>query len=69
MQSRYSLLQKKKKRKWPYIVSGSILAVLIVAIVGWIWWNDWDIDKSIAALGLSNKVEESVPVEEVEENQ
>lgn len=67
MQSRYSLLQKKKKRKWPYIVSGSILAVLIVAIVGWIWWNDWDIDKSITALGISYKAEESVPVEKVEE--
>ncbi|MFJ5770692.1 D-alanyl-D-alanine carboxypeptidase family protein [Psychrobacillus sp. NPDC093180] len=63
MKSRYSMLQKKK-RKWPYIISGSILGVLIVAIVGWIWWNDWDIDKSIAALGISLKTEESVPVEE-----
>lgn len=69
MKSRYSLLQKKKKRKWPYIVSGSILAVLIVAIVGWIWWNDWDIDKSIAALGISHKAEESVPVEEKPEEE
>ena len=63
MKSRYSMLQKKK-RKWPYIVSGSILGVLIVAVVGWIWWNDWDIDKSIASLGISLKTEESVPVEE-----
>ncbi|TQR04692.1 M15 family metallopeptidase [Psychrobacillus soli] len=64
MKSRYSLLQKKKKRKWPYIVSGSILGVLIVASVGWIWWNDWDIDESLTALGIPNKAEESIPVEE-----
>lgn len=64
MQSRYSLSQKKKKRKWPYIVFGSILGVLIVISVGWIWWNDWDIDKSMNALGISLKAEESIPVEE-----
>ena len=64
MQSRYSLSQKKKKRKWPYIVFGSILGVLIVISVGWIWWNDWDIDKSMNALGISLKAEESNPVEE-----
>lgn len=67
MQSRYSLLQNKKKSKWPYIVSGSIAGVLIGVIVVWIGLNDWDIDKSIAALGLSEKIEESLSEEKVKE--
>lgn len=67
MQSRYSLLNSKKKKKWPYIVSGSIAVVLIGVIVVWIGMNDWNIDKSIRALGISNKVEEPVIEEKAAE--
>ncbi|MEK4487459.1 M15 family metallopeptidase [Psychrobacillus sp. FSL H8-0484] len=67
MQSRYSLLSRKKKKKWPYIVSGTIAVVLIGFIVIWIGMNDWNIDKSIATLGISNKVEEPVIEEKVAE--
>ncbi|WP_342599266.1 M15 family metallopeptidase [Psychrobacillus sp. FSL H8-0483] len=65
MQSRYSLLSRNKKKKWPYFVSGSIAVVLIGFIVIWVGMNDWNIDKSIAALGISNKVEETVIEEKV----
>lgn len=50
MYSRYSLLKEKKRRKWPYIISGSIGGVLIALIVLWIGMNDWNIDKSIDSL-------------------
>ncbi|WP_144513622.1 D-alanyl-D-alanine carboxypeptidase family protein [Bacillus sp. FJAT-22090] len=67
MQSRYSLLQDKKKKKWPYIVSGVIVGLLIVIVVGWIGINGWNIEKSINALGLSDKKENTVAVEKTEE--
>ncbi|QFG00528.1 D-alanyl-D-alanine carboxypeptidase family protein [Psychrobacillus glaciei] len=58
MKSRQSLLKQKKQKKWPYIVGGSIAVLLIGAIVVWIGINDWNIDKGMTALGLSNQVEE-----------
>lgn len=67
MQSRYSLLQDKKKKKWPYIVSGIIVGVLIVIVVGWIGINGWNIEKSINALGLSANTNKNVPIEKTEE--
>ncbi|MFB5087401.1 M15 family metallopeptidase [Psychrobacillus sp. PGGUH221] len=58
MHSRQSLFKKKKQKKWPYIVSGTILGLLVAAIVTWIGINDWNINESLASLGLTNKTEE-----------
>lgn len=59
MYSRQSLYKKKKQKKWPYIVAGSLASLLIGIIVIWIGMNDWSIDKSIAALG--SKTETKIP--------
>ncbi|MEI4770733.1 M15 family metallopeptidase [Psychrobacillus sp. FJAT-51614] len=58
MYSRQSLFKKKKQKKWPYIVSGIILGLLVTAIVTWVGINDWNIDQSLTSLGLANKTEE-----------
>ncbi|TQR21484.1 M15 family metallopeptidase [Psychrobacillus vulpis] len=67
MQSRQSFLKKKNQKKWPYIVSGCIAAAIIALIVTWIGLNDWNIDKSIAALGLSNDKGKPTTEEKVDE--
>lgn len=67
MQSRQSLLKKKKQKKWPYIVSGSIVGVLIIIVVTWIGMHEWNIDKSMDALRTSKEVVEPVVVEKDEE--
>ena len=71
MKSRYSLLKEKKKNKWPYILLSSVVGVVLGVVVVWIGMNDWNIDKSIAALGLSDKrdtvVKEQEPREELDE--
>lgn len=69
MQSRYNLLQEKKKKKWPYIVSGTIAGLLIGVMVVWVGMNQWSIDKSIEELrnltegkktGVVDKTEEPI---------
>lgn len=67
MQSRYSLLQKKKKKKWPYIVSGTIAGVIIAAMVVWVGMNEWDIDKSIEELRNLTEVAQPSEVDKTEE--
>ena len=59
MQSRKSLYNKKK-RKWPFILSGSVAGLLIALVVAWIGLHDWNVDKSIDALGITNKKETAV---------
>ncbi|SDN39879.1 D-alanyl-D-alanine carboxypeptidase [Psychrobacillus sp. OK028] len=66
MQSRYKLLQEKKK-KWPYIVSGTIAGLLIGAMVVWVGMNGWNIDKSIEKLRNLTEVEQSAEVDQTEE--
>ncbi|MFJ7827203.1 D-alanyl-D-alanine carboxypeptidase family protein [Psychrobacillus sp. NPDC096623] len=65
MQSRYNLLQQKKK-KWPYIVSGIIAGLLIGAMVVWVGMNDWNIDKSIEKLRNLTEVKQSAEVDQTE---
>lgn len=65
MQSRQSLYKKKKKKKWPYIVSGSVVGLIIGAAILWVGLNEWNIDKSIAALGI--QTETKVPNTEAPE--
>ncbi|MEK3979975.1 M15 family metallopeptidase [Psychrobacillus sp. FSL K6-2836] len=60
MQSRYNLLQEKKKRKWPYIVSGTVAGLLIGITVVWVAMNDWNIDKSIEELRNLTEVKQTV---------
>ena len=67
MQSRYNLLQEKKKKKWPYIVSGTFAGLLIGVIVVWVGINDWNIDKSIEELRNLTEVKQTVEVDKVEE--
>lgn len=68
MQSRYNLLQKKKKKKWPYIISGTIAGLLIGVIVVWVGMNEWNIDKSIEELrNLTEEAKQAVEVGKIEE--
>lgn len=59
MQSRYNLLQDKKKKRWPYIVSGTIAGLLIGVLVVWVGMNDWNIDKSIEELKNLTEVKQT----------
>lgn len=67
MQSRYNILQKKKKKKWPYIVSGTIAGLIIGAMVVWVGMNDWNIDKSIEELRNLTEVKQTADVDQTEE--
>ncbi|MCM3357612.1 MULTISPECIES: M15 family metallopeptidase [unclassified Psychrobacillus] len=72
MQSRFSLMKAKKKRKWPKIVVSIILGLIVVSAVGWIGINDWNIDKSLKALGITvqeekHEVELEKPTQVIEE--
>ena len=67
MQSRYNLLQKKKKKKWPYIISGTIAGLLVAATVAWVGMNEWNIDKSIEALRDLTEVKQMVEEDKTDE--
>jgi zinc D-Ala-D-Ala carboxypeptidase len=67
MQSRYNLLQEKKKKKWPYIVSGTIAGLLIGVMVVWVGMNQWSIDKSIEELRNLTEGKQTVVVDKTEE--
>ena len=67
MQSRYNLLQEKKKKKWPYIVSGTIAGVLIGVIIVWIGMNDWNVDKSLEELRNLTEAKQTAKVEKLED--
>jgi len=67
MQSRYNLLQKKKKKKWPYIISGTIAGLLVAAMVVWVGMNEWNIDKSIEELRNLTEVKQLGEVNKTEE--
>ncbi|MCZ8534368.1 M15 family metallopeptidase [Psychrobacillus psychrodurans] len=67
MQSRYNLLQEKKKKKWPYIVSGTIAGLLIGVMVVWVGMNQWSIDKSIEELRNLTEGKKTVVVDKTEE--
>ncbi|MCK1997159.1 M15 family metallopeptidase [Psychrobacillus psychrodurans] len=67
MQSRYNLLQEKKKKKWPYIVSGTIAGLLIGVIVVWVGMNQWSIDKSIEELRNLTEGKQTIVVDKTEE--
>ncbi|MCZ8541148.1 M15 family metallopeptidase [Psychrobacillus psychrodurans] len=68
MQSRYNLLQEKKKKKWPYIVSGTIAGLLIGVIVVWVGMNQWSIDKSIEELRNLTEGKQTIVVDKTEES-
>lgn len=68
MQSRYNLLQEKKKKKWPYIVSGIIAGLLIGVIVVWVGMNQWSIDKSIEELRNLTEGKQTIVVDKTEES-
>ena len=63
MQSRFSLM-KKKKKKWPKIVSGIVLGLIVISAVGWVGINDWNIDKSLKSLGVFTQEDSKVGLEE-----
>lgn len=67
MQSRYNLLQEKKKKKWPYIVSGTIAGLLIGVVVVWVGMNQWSIDKSIEELRNLTEGKQTIVVDKTEE--
>ena len=67
MQSRYNLLQEKKKKKWPYIVSGTIAGLLIGVMVVWVGMNQWSIDKSIEELRNLTEGKQTIVVDKTEE--
>lgn len=67
MQSRYNLLQKKKKKKWPYIISGTIVGLLVASMVVWVGMNDWNIDKSIEELRNLTEIKQLGEVKKTEE--
>ena len=67
MQSRYSFLQEKKKKKWPYIISGIIAGILVATAVVWVGMNEWNIDKSIEELRDLTEVKQIVDVDKTEE--
>lgn len=67
MQSRYNLLQEKKKKKWPYIVSGTIAGLLIGVMVVWVGMNQWSIDKSIEELRILTEGKQTIVVDKTEE--
>lgn len=67
MQSRYNLLQRKKKKKWPYIVSGTFAGLLIGVIVVWVGMNNWNIDKSLEELRNLTEVKQTTEVDKTVE--
>lgn len=67
MQSRYNSLLEKKKKKWPYIVSGTIAGLLIGVMVVWVGMNDWNIDKSIEEFQNLTEVKQTMEVDKTEE--
>jgi len=67
MQSRYNSLLEKKKKKWPYIVSGTIAGLLIGVMVVWVGMNDWNIDKSIGEFQNLTEVKQTAEVDKTEE--
>lgn len=67
MQSRYSFLKEKKKKKWPYIISGIIAGILVATAVVWVGMNEWNIDKSIEKLRDLTEEKQLVDVDKTEE--
>ncbi len=64
MQSRFSFMKQKKKKKWPKIVSGIVAGLIVVSVVAWIGINDWNINKSLESLGIPTKEDEEVGIVE-----
>lgn len=64
MQSRFSFMKQKKKKKWPKIVSGIVAGLIVVSVVAWIGINDWNINKSLESLGIPTKEDEEVEIVE-----
>ena len=64
MQSRFSFMKQKKKKKWPKIVSGIVAGLIVVSVVVWIGINDWNINKSLESLGIPTKEDEEVGIVE-----
>lgn len=72
MQSRFSFMKQKKKKKWPKIVSGIVAGLIVVSVVAWIGINDWNINKSLESLGILTKEDKEVeiveePIESIDE--
>ncbi len=64
MQSRFSFMKQKKKKKWPKIVSGIVAGLIVVSVVAWIGINDWNINKSLESLGIPTKEDKEVEIVE-----
>lgn len=64
MQSRFSFMKQKKKKKWPKIVSGIVAGLIVVSVVAWIGINDWNINKSLESLGILTKEDKEVEIVE-----
>lgn len=64
MQSRFSFMKQKKKKKWPKIVSGIVAGLIVVSVVAWMGINDWNINKSLESLGIPTKEDEEVGIVE-----
>lgn len=64
MQSRFSFMKQKKKKKWPKIVSGIVAGLIVLSVVAWIGINDWNINKSLESLGIPTKEDEEVEIAE-----
>lgn len=64
MQSRFSFMKQKKKKKWLKIVSGIVAGLIVVSVVAWIGINDWNINKSLESLGIPTKEDEEVEIVE-----
>lgn len=59
MQSSKLRFNSNKKKKWPIVVTVIIGSILIIVPVIWIGIHNWNLDKSLAALNLEQKTDES----------
>lgn len=68
--SQYMFQAKKKKKKTALTISLVIVSVLIASVVGWVWLNDWDIEKSYTRAGTAlGLVKQSEPTDSIPEDE